>query len=104
MLGAFPTPLGASLLAVSHAAKVPIPRLPGRGPFLRGRIVKAVHAGYEEEDGVLEPMTNVGDKVVFGRYDGTDIEIEGEKYLSIREKDLHLIIAEEDEPLEQSGQ
>ena len=67
-------------------------------------VVHAVHAGYNDEGESLPPMTRLGDQVIFGRYDGTELEIDNEKYLSIREKDLHAIISAMDEPLEQSGQ
>lgn len=42
---------------------------------------------------VDEPLTvKVGDTVLFGKYGGTEIEIEGEKYLLLRESDIFAII------------
>lgn len=42
---------------------------------------------------VDEPLTvKVGDTVLFGKYGGTEIEIEGDKYLLLRESDIFAII------------
>ena len=39
---------------------------------------------------VDEPMTvKVGDKVLYGRYSGTEIKLEGETYLIMRESDVY---------------
>ncbi len=40
-----------------------------------------------------EPMTvKVGDTILFGKFSGTEIEIEEEKYLLLRETDIFAII------------
>jgi len=40
-----------------------------------------------------EPMTvTQGDKVLYGKYSGTEIELEGEKYLFMRESEIMAII------------
>lgn len=40
-----------------------------------------------------EPMTvKVGDKVLYGKYAGTEIQIEGKDYLIMRESDIVAII------------
>jgi len=42
---------------------------------------------------VDEPLTvKVGDTVLFGKYSGTEIELEGEKYLLLKESDIFVII------------
>ncbi len=33
-----------------------------------------------------------GDKVIFSKYAGTDIKIDGEEYLILSERDIHAII------------
>ncbi|MBB78267.1 MAG: co-chaperone GroES [Crocinitomicaceae bacterium] len=39
---------------------------------------------------VDEPMTvKVGDKVLYGQYSGTEIKLEGETYLIMRESDVY---------------
>ncbi len=45
------------------------------------------------EDGKLIPMgVKVGDKVLFGKYSGTEVTIEGENYLILRESDVLAVI------------
>lgn len=40
-----------------------------------------------------EPLTvKVGDKVIFGKYSGTEINVDNEKYLIMRESDIYAII------------
>lgn len=42
---------------------------------------------------VDEPLTvKVGDTILFGKYSGTEIEIEGEKLLLMKESDIFAII------------
>lgn len=42
---------------------------------------------------VDEPLTvKVGDKVLYGKYSGTEIEHEGKKYLIMREADIFAIV------------
>jgi chaperonin GroES len=54
----------------------------------RGEIV-AVGKGKIAEDGKLLPMdVKVGDKVLFGKYAGTEIKIEGDDFLIMREDDI----------------
>jgi chaperonin GroES len=53
----------------------------------RGEVV-AVGSGK-----VDEPLTvKVGDTVLFGKYSGTEIELEGNKYLLMKESDIFVII------------
>lgn len=40
-----------------------------------------------------EPMTvNVGDSILYGKYSGTEINIEGTEYLIMRESDIFAIV------------
>jgi Co-chaperonin GroES (HSP10) len=51
-------------------------------------IVVAVGNGKKDE-----PMTvNVGDKVLYGKYSGTELKLEGKDYLIMREADILAII------------
>lgn len=53
----------------------------------RGSIV-AVGAGKKDE-----PMTvKVGDQVLYGKYAGTEVTIEGKEYLIMRESDVFAIL------------
>ena len=53
-----------------------------------GRIV-AVGKGKTNEDGKIVPLdVKVNDRVLFGKYSGTEINIEGEEHLILREEDI----------------
>ena len=54
----------------------------------QGNVI-AVGKGKMTEDGkVLALDVKVGDKVLFGKYSGTEIKIEGKEYLMMREDDV----------------
>ena len=54
----------------------------------RGEII-AVGAGTRTEDGKLVPMdVKVGDEVLFGKWSGTEVKIDGEDLLIMKESDI----------------
>jgi chaperonin GroES len=54
----------------------------------QGRVI-AVGKGKKTEDGKVIPMdVKVGDKILFGKYSGTEIKVEGKEYLMMREDDI----------------
>ncbi len=56
-----------------------------------GKIVAVGNGKYE--DGKLVPLTvKVGDKVLYGKYSGTEIKHEGKDYLIVRESDVLAVI------------
>jgi len=53
-----------------------------------GKII-AVGKGKLTEDGKVTPMdVKVNDRVLFGKYSGTEINIDGEEHLIMREEDI----------------
>lgn len=51
--------------------------------------VMAVGSGKMLENGKVQPMNvNVGDRILFGKYSGTDVKIDDEEYLIMREDDI----------------
>jgi chaperonin GroES len=55
--------------------------------------VLAVGSGKLMEDGSRRPLdVKAGDRVLFGKYAGTDIKIEGEELLIMREDDILAVI------------
>jgi chaperonin GroES len=59
---------------------------------IEGRIV-AVGPGKMSEQGQrMTLQVKEGDKVLFGKYSGTEIKMEGEEYLMMREEDLLAVI------------
>ncbi len=52
-------------------------------------IIKAVGKGKVTEDGTLLPMdVKVGDRVLFGKYAGSEVKIDGIEYQIMREEDI----------------
>ncbi|NMC43104.1 MAG: co-chaperone GroES [candidate division Zixibacteria bacterium] len=55
--------------------------------------VKAVGTGRQTEDGKVIPMTvKVGNKILYGKYSGTEISVDGEEMLIMRESDVLAIV------------
>lgn len=58
-------------------------------------LVLAVGHGRIGKDGDLEPLVlKTGDRVVFGRYAGTEIKVDGEDRLVLREDEVFGVISE----------
>ena len=54
----------------------------------KGEVI-AVGKGKKTEDGKVIPVdVKTGDKVLFGKYAGTEIKIDGQEYLIMREDDI----------------
>ncbi len=58
----------------------------------QGKIV-AVGPGKVSDDGTrIEPEVKVGDVVLYGKYSGTDVTVDGDEFLILRESDVLAII------------
>jgi chaperonin GroES len=56
--------------------------------------VMAVGNGKILEDGKVRPLdVKVGDRVLFGKYSGTTVKVEGDEFLVMREDDIMGVIA-----------
>jgi chaperonin GroES len=59
---------------------------------IRGEVL-AVGNGKILEDGSVRPLAvKVGDRVLFGKYSGTEVKVEGEELLVMREEDIMAVI------------
>ena len=59
---------------------------------VQGKIV-AVGKGKIREDGNVRPLdVKVGDKILFGKYSGTEVKVDGEDLLVMREEDVMAVI------------
>ena len=59
---------------------------------IRGKVV-ATGKGKILDDGSVRPLdVKKGDKVLFGKYSGTDVRVDGEDLLVMREDDLMAVI------------
>jgi chaperonin GroES len=59
---------------------------------VEGRVI-AVGSGKILEDGtVRKPDVKAGDKVLFAKYSGSEVKIDGEEHLILREDDLLAVV------------
>lgn len=59
---------------------------------MQGKVV-AVGPGKKNDKGEVVPMdVKVGDKVLYGKYSGTEVTADGKSYLIVRESDIFAIL------------
>ena len=59
---------------------------------IQGKVV-AVGKGKILEDGNVRPLdVKVGDKILFGKYSGTEVKVDGDELLVMREEDVMAVI------------
>lgn len=59
---------------------------------IRGEVI-AVGNGKIQDNGEIRPLdVKVGDKVLFGKYSGTEVKVSGEEVLVLREDDIMGVI------------
>lgn len=60
---------------------------------IQGEII-AVGQGRVTEDGKVRPLdVKKGDRILFGKYSGTEIKIDGDEFLMMREEDILGVIS-----------
>ena len=58
----------------------------------RGKVVAAGN-GRADDDGKRRPLdVEAGDEILFGKYAGTEIKIEGQDYIIMREDDILAVV------------
>ena len=73
------------------AGGIIIPDTAKEKPF-QGKVI-AVGSGRKLDDGTVRPLdVKKGDKVLFEKYAGTAVKLEGEEYMIMREDDILAII------------
>jgi chaperonin GroES len=58
----------------------------------QGEIIAVGPGKMSDEGARLEMDVKVGDKVLYGKYSGTDITLDGDEYLILRESDILAIV------------
>ena len=53
---------------------------------------KPIEGKVADDGKLIKPEVSVGDKVLFSKYGGTEVKIDGEEYLIMREEDILGII------------
>jgi chaperonin GroES len=52
-------------------------------------MVIAVGAGKRDKDGKIIPLdVKAGDRILFGKYSGSEVKLDGQEYLTMREEDV----------------
>lgn len=58
----------------------------------KGTIVAVGPGKYADVSGALIPMTvKVGDEILYGKYAGTEVTVDGKEYLIMRESDIYAV-------------
>ena len=61
---------------------------------IEGKVI-AVGNGKVQEDGKVRPLdVKAGDRVLYGKYSGTEVTVADEQYLILRESDILAVIAD----------
>jgi chaperonin GroES len=56
--------------------------------------VVAIGNGLRQENGTIIPLdVKVGDRILFGKWSGTEIKVDGEEYLVMKESDIMGVLA-----------
>ncbi|HEY8143562.1 MAG TPA: co-chaperone GroES [Kofleriaceae bacterium] len=59
---------------------------------IRGKVI-SVGAGKRDKDGKIQALeVKAGDKVLFSKYSGTEVKLDGDEHLIMREEDLLAIL------------
>jgi chaperonin GroES len=59
---------------------------------IEGTVVAAGPGKVSDDGKTIKMEVKVGDKVLYGKYSGTEVTVEGEEYLIMRESDIFAII------------
>ena len=59
---------------------------------MQGEVVEVGPGRVTDEGKTVSMQIKKGDKILYGKYSGTEVSIEGEEYLIMRESDIFAII------------
>ena len=57
-----------------------------------GEVIAVGPGGRDEAGGLIKPAVKVGDRVLFGKWSGTEVKIDGEELLIMKESDIMGVI------------
>ena len=58
----------------------------------RGQVVAVGEGRTADSGSLIKPQVAVGDQVLYGKWTGTEITVEGEDYLIMQEKDILAVL------------
>jgi len=59
---------------------------------MQGSIIAVGPGKLSEENERIAPDVKVGQRVLYGKYSGTEVNVDGEEYLILRESDILAVI------------
>ena len=59
----------------------------------QGEVVAVGPGGRDESGKIIKPEVKAGDRVLFGKWSGTEVKLEGEELLIMKESDIMGVIA-----------
>ena len=59
---------------------------------IMGEVVATGKGKIKDDGTVLAPDVKKGDKILFGKYSGTEVKVDGDEYLVMREEDVMAVI------------
>ncbi len=59
---------------------------------IKGEVIAVGNGKALDNGSVRAPLVKVGDKVVFGKYAGTELKLDGNEYLFVKEDDIFAIL------------
>lgn len=59
----------------------------------QGKVIAAGPGKLSEQGERLAPDVKVGDTVLYGKYSGTEVSVDGEDYLILRESDILAVLS-----------
>lgn len=58
----------------------------------RGKVVAVGDGAFNDKGDRNKPDVKVGDEVLFGKYSGNDIKVDGKEYMIMRENEIFAIV------------
>jgi chaperonin GroES len=59
---------------------------------MTGEVIAVGNGKVTDKGEVIKPSVAVGNKIVFGKYSGTEVKFEGEEYLIMKEDEIMAIL------------
>ena len=59
---------------------------------MEGEVIAVGEGAYNDDGDRIKPDLKAGDKVLFGKWNGTEVKIDGEEYLLIAENDILAVL------------
>lgn len=61
-----------------------------------GLVIAVSEGHYDDNGGIVKPFLRKGDKILFGKYTGTEVKIDDVEYIIMRETDVLGILFEKE--------